>query len=109
MSDQPRMYSGLLYHRATLAKSAATKVNRLILAVNATGTRRLRLPPVTLPLPLPRWSEEAAEGKNLLLFWLPNVRLQVLVIAPHGSHEAYVTLFLYCADPALLMNVAPSG
>jgi len=45
----------------------------------------------------------------LLLFWLPDVRLQVLVIAPDRGHEAYIALFLYCADPAFLMNVAPSG
>ena len=47
--------------------------------------------------------------KIFLLFWLPDVRLQVLVIAPDRGHEAYITLFLYCADPAFLMNVAPSG
>ena len=33
------MLSGLLWHRATLAKSAATKLNRMICAVNANANR----------------------------------------------------------------------
>ena len=47
--------------------------------------------------------------EELLLFALRDIRFQILLASPQRSHEAHAAAFGHCADPAFLMNIAPSG
>src|ERR1700751_1036070 len=57
-----------------------------------------------------RWPRVRGSGREyLLLFGLRDILLQLFVAASQSSHKAYTAVFSYCADPAFLMNIAPSG
>ena len=78
------MLSRLLYHWATLAKSAATKVNRMICAVNAKANRALLFLLFLLLVLLILQStvlELEQEARLLLLLWPRKIRLQVFLTA----------------------------
>ena len=82
------MLSGLLWHRATLANSAATKLNRMICAVNANANRAFLFLLFFLLVLLilestifKREHTQEREPKLLLLLWSRKIRLQVFLSA----------------------------
>ena len=82
------MPSGLLWHRATLAKSAATKLNHMICAVNANANRAFLFLLFFLLVLLilestifKREHTQEREPKLLLLLWSRKIRLQVFLAA----------------------------
>ena len=78
------MLSGLLWHRVTLAKSAATKLNRMICAVNANANRAFLFLLVLLILEstiFKREDTQEREPELLLLLWSRKIRLQVFLTA----------------------------
>src|SRR5438128_1433426 len=79
--DQPRMLSGLLYPGAK---------ERKLNASHSVSTR-------------------TDVNRSLFACRFGKVRLQVLFGTTQCGHEAHPAMLAHCADPAFLMNVAPSG
>src|SRR5207302_11059386 len=110
------MLSGLLWHRATLAKSAATKLNRMICAVNANANRAFLFLLFFLLVLLilestifKREHTQEREPKLLLLLWSRKIRLQVFLSALSLGHEANAVVFRNCTDQPFLMHITPTG